>query len=94
MKAMSLGMFRTKLRPDDEGTVLVNIGDVIEGDADQLRALSRNQLVRILDQDAEDEAEGNARADARGNASGDSVWDCLPWGMRNAAGTPAIGGKQ
>ena len=57
MKAKSLSVFRTKLRLDDPGTVLVNIGDVIEGDDDHLRALARNRLVELV----EDGAEVNAK---------------------------------
>ena len=54
MKARSLSTFRTKLRQDDEKTVLVNIGDVIEADAEHLRALARNRLVEIIDGDEQD----------------------------------------
>ncbi len=49
MKAKSLSVFRTKLRLNDPGTVLVNIGDVIEGDDDHLRALARSKLVVLLE---------------------------------------------
>lgn len=49
MKARSLSVFRTKLHRDDPGTVLVNIGDVIAGDDDHLRALARNRLVELLE---------------------------------------------
>lgn len=58
MKAKSLSVFRTKLRQDDSSTVLVSIGDVIEGDEDHLRALARNRLVEIID----DGTEKNAKA--------------------------------
>lgn len=53
MKAKSLSVFRTKLRQADEGTVLVQLGDVIEGDEDHLRALARNRLVDLMEDDTE-----------------------------------------
>lgn len=53
MKAKSLSVFRTKLRIDDEGTVLVTIGQVIEGDEEHLRNLARNRLVEIIEDGAE-----------------------------------------
>lgn len=49
MKAKSLSTFRTKLHPTDDNTVLVNYGDIIEGDSEHLRALARNRLIQILD---------------------------------------------
>lgn len=49
MKAKALSMFRTKLRHDDEGTVLVTIGQVIEGDDEHLRELARNRLVELVE---------------------------------------------
>ena len=49
MKAKSLSVFRTKLRSTDASTVLVSIGDVIEGDDEHLRALARNRLVELLE---------------------------------------------
>lgn len=58
MKAKSLSVFRTKLRRNDPGTVLVAIGQIIEGDDEHLRALARNRLVVLLD----DGAAGNAKA--------------------------------
>ena len=53
MKAKSISVFRTKLRIADEKTVLVNIGDVIEGDDHHLRALARSRLVELLEEDVE-----------------------------------------
>ena len=50
MKAKSLSTFRTKIRHDDPCTVLVNIGDVIDGDEDHLRDLARNRLVELVDE--------------------------------------------
>lgn len=56
MKAKALSMFRTKLRYDDEKTVLVTIGQVIEGDDEHLRELARNRLVELVDGEAEQAA--------------------------------------
>ena len=56
MKAKSLSVFRTKLRQDDPGTVLVNIGDVIEGDDEHLRSLARNRLVELVEDGTETSA--------------------------------------
>lgn len=53
MKAKSLSVFRTKLRHTDEGTILVSIGDVIEGDDEHITALARNRLVELVDGDTE-----------------------------------------
>ena len=53
MKAKALSMFRTKLRYDDEKTVLVTIGQVIEGDDEHLRELARNRLVELVEGGAE-----------------------------------------
>lgn len=63
MKAKALSMFRTKLRYDDEKTVLVSIGQVIEGDDDNLRALARNRLVEIVE-DGDEPAAKPAKAKA------------------------------
>lgn len=49
MKAKSLSVFRTKLQRDAPDTVLVNIGDVIEGDDEHIQALARNRLVELLE---------------------------------------------
>ena len=56
MKAKSLSVFRTKLRQDDLGTVLVTIGQIIEGDDEHLRALARNRLVELVEGGAEENA--------------------------------------
>ena len=56
MKAKSLSVFRTKLRQVDEGTVLVTIGQIIEGDDEHLRALARNRLVELVEGGAEESA--------------------------------------
>ena len=56
MKAKSLSVFRTKLRQDDPATVLVNIGDVIEGDDEHLRSLARNRLVELVEDGADNSA--------------------------------------
>ena len=53
MKAKALSMFRTKLHYDDEKTVLVTIGQVIEGDDEHLRELARNRLVELVEGGAE-----------------------------------------
>lgn len=63
MKAKALSMFRTKLRYDDEKTVLVSIGQVIEGDDDNLRALARNRLVELVE-DGDEAAAKPAKAKA------------------------------
>lgn len=56
MKAKSLSVFRTKLYIADEGTVLVTIGQIIEGDEEHLRNLARNRLVEIIEDGAESTA--------------------------------------
>ena len=72
MKAKSLSVFRTKLRHDAPGTVLVTIGQIIEGDDEHLRALARNRLVELVEDDAEKsakaakpKAEAKAKAEAK-----------------------------
>ena len=50
MKAISLSVFRTKLHLADEGTILVGLGQVIEGDEEHLRALARNRLVELMEE--------------------------------------------
>jgi len=57
MKAKSLSVFHTRLTFGDARTTLVNIGDVIEGDDDHLRALARNRLVELLDDDVDGAAD-------------------------------------
>lgn len=70
MKAKSLSVFRTKLRHDDAETVLVVEGQIIEGDADHLRALARNRLVEIVEDGAETSAKpAKAKADAKAKAA-------------------------
>ena len=58
MKAKSLSVFHTRLRRDDPGRVLVNIDQIIESDEEHLRALERNGLVEIIEDDAEAEQHG------------------------------------
>lgn len=66
MKAKSLSVFRTKLRQDDEGTVLVTTGQIIEGDDEHIRALARNRLVQLVDDGAENSAKATkAKADLK-----------------------------
>ena len=50
MKAKSLSVFRTKLHRTDQGTVLIAIGQIIDGDEEHIRALARNRLVELLDE--------------------------------------------
>ena len=70
MKAKSLSVFRTKLRHSDEGTVLVTVGQVIEGDDDHLRALARNRLVEIVEDGAETSAKpAKAKAEPKTKAA-------------------------
>lgn len=64
MKAKALSMFRTKLRYDDEKTVLVTIGQVIEGDEQHLRELARNRLVELVEDDGKAAAAKPAKAKA------------------------------
>lgn len=63
MKAKALSMFRAKLRYTDEKTVLVSIGQVIEGDDDNLRALARTRLVELVE-DGDEPAAKPAKAKA------------------------------
>lgn len=53
MKAKSLSTFRTKLHLSDPGTVMVNTGQIIEGDEEHLRSLARNRLVELIEDGAE-----------------------------------------
>lgn len=70
MKAKALSMFRTKLRYDDEKTVLVTIGQVIEGDDEHLRELARNRLVELVEGGAEPEAKpAKAKTEAKTQAA-------------------------
>lgn len=66
MKAKSLSVFRTKLRITDEGTVLVTIGQIIEGDEEHLRNLARNRLVELIEDNGESSAKpAKAKADPK-----------------------------
>lgn len=70
MKAKSLSVFRTKLHSSDEGTVLITIGQIIEGDDEHLRALARNRLVELIEDGAEASAKpAKAKADAKTKAA-------------------------
>lgn len=70
MKAKALSMFRTKLRYDDEKTVLVTIGQVIEGDDEHLRELARNRLVELVEGGAEPAAKpAKAKAETKTQAA-------------------------
>lgn len=70
MKAKSLSVFRTKLRHTDEGTVLVTIGQEIEGDDEHLRALARNRLVELIEDGAEASAKpAKAKTDPKAKAA-------------------------
>ncbi len=53
MKAKALSQFYTKLRYNDEKATLVSIGQVIEGDDDNLRALARNRMVDLMEDGGE-----------------------------------------
>lgn len=64
LKAKSLSTFRTKLDHSSEMTKLVNPGDIIEGDEEHLRALARNRLVEILDDDTDKAAHADEPAPA------------------------------
>jgi hypothetical protein len=74
MKAKSLSVFRTKFRSSDEKTVLVKIGDVIEGDEEHLRALARNRLVELLEGGAavKGAADAGGPAPTQGDAGGEA----------------------
>lgn len=48
MKAKSLSVFQTRLCRNAPGVVLVNMGDVVEGDDEHIRTLARNGLVEIV----------------------------------------------
>ena len=54
MKATAIATFRTKLRPDSPGTVVVRPGDVLDADEEHIKALARNRLVVV---DVEEERE-------------------------------------
>lgn len=56
MKATAIATFRTKLRPDMPGTVLIRPGDVLEADAEHVRALARNRLVVVEEEEERDVA--------------------------------------
>lgn len=84
MKAKSLSVFRTKLRIDDEGTVLVTIGQVIEGDEEHLRNLARNRLVELIEDGGGSSAKpAKAKADPKAK----------PAAKPGAAAKPAKGKK-
>lgn len=51
MKATAIATFRTKLRPDTPGTVLVRPGDVLDADVEHIQALARNRLVVVEEEE-------------------------------------------
>ena len=88
MKAKSLSVFRTKLRQDDPGTVLVNIGDVIEGDDEHLRSLARNRLVELVEDCTDSSAKpAKAKAETKSNAA------ARPGAVAKPAKAKAVEGK-
>lgn len=47
MKVLALASFRTKLRPESIGTVVIQPGDVLDVPTEHAMALARNRLVSI-----------------------------------------------
>lgn len=89
MKAKALSQFYTKLRYNDDKAALVSIGQVIEGDDDNLRALARNRLVELV----EDGAEPAAKPAKGKQVKGETVSEPLA-GTGEAVRTPAPKGKE
>ena len=70
MKAKALSQFYTKLRYNDDKATLVSIGQVIEGDDDNLRALARNRMVELVEDSGEQTAKpAQAKAAAKPGAA-------------------------
>ena len=70
MKAKALSQFYTKLRFNDEKATLVSIGQVIEGDDDNLRALARNRMVELMEGSGEPAAKpAKAKTEAKAQAA-------------------------
>ena len=70
MKAKALSQFYTKLRYNDDKATLVSIGQVIEGDDDNLRSLARNRMVELVEDSGEPTAKpAQAKAAAKPGAA-------------------------
>ena len=90
MKAKALSMFRTKLRYEDEKTVLVTIGQVIEGDEQHLRDLARNRLVELVEDGNEPAAKpAKAKAEAKAKTAAKPGAAAKPAKAESAAETPS-----
>ena len=66
MKARALALFRTKLRHNDPKATLVVEGQIIEGDAEHLRAVARNGLVEIIEDGKQPTKQPDAKDDGKG----------------------------
>ena len=60
MRATAIATFRTKLRPDMPGTVLIRPGDVVDADAEHIQALARNRLVVVEEEEEREVAVASA----------------------------------